>query len=115
MNLPDNSQLMIMTNGSKTFTFTIKSLGSDLDSDYTTFLDKLTKYKIKVHYKQGERDDSGKFHFHGLIDIPKGFYRKKLVTQGNNLKLVEFYPGDAWETYTHKSVKAVNTIKPKMF
>jgi len=106
--------LEVATNKSKTFTFTIKSLGSELDSDYTIFFDKLKKYNIKLHYRQGERDSAGKFHFHGLIDIPKGFYRKKLITHGCNLHMKEFYPGDAWQAYCDKSLDKP-TLKVKLF
>lgn len=94
--------LIIEENAFQTFTFTIKSLGSELDGEYGDFLDLLEKYNIKTHFKYGERDPKGKFHYHGLIDIPKGFFRKKLVTKGNHLHLVEWNGSDKWEKYCKK-------------
>jgi len=119
------NQITTINNKCKTYAFTIKSLGANLDADYSDFLDKLAKYNIKIHYKQGERDPKGKFHFHGLIDIPKGFFRKKLVTDGNNLNLKEFYPGDDgsdnWKKYCYKDTPEnekptdIQKVRKKLF
>lgn len=95
-------EITVDNNRYKSYIFTIKSLGDEMDGEYGDFLTKLKKYNIHVHYKYGERDPKGKFHYHGLLDLPNGFFRKKLVTKGNNLHLREFIPGDSWENYCKK-------------
>lgn len=36
-----------------------------------------------------ERDSTGKLHIHGVIKLPRGFYRKTLMTTGDHLDLVK--------------------------
>jgi len=98
----------------KQFTFTVKALGSDIDPDYTPFLKHLEKLKIKVLYQYGERDSLNKFHWHGLLELPNGYYRKRLIQKGFNLHLREFYAGDEWLTYCKKSQNTQKVYK-KMF
>lgn len=101
----------IKKNNFKVFTYTVKALGKDLDPDYKKVFDKLNQHNVDIHYIQGERDDKGKFHYHGLINLPNGFFRKKLIVQGFNMKLEEFYPGDEWKKYAYKDVP--NESKPE--
>lgn len=84
------------------FAYTIKSLGQDLDADYDPFFRKLSKHKIE--YKIAEVDGKGKKHYHGIVLLPKNFYRRRLTTQGFSLKLVQLYDRAGWIRYIHKDV-----------
>lgn len=86
------------------FCYTVKSLGVDKDADYDPFFDKLERFNIPIEYKISERDSKGKTHYHGIIYLDKGFYRKRLKTTGFNLKLEEMQNRSAWLKYIHKDV-----------
>lgn len=86
------------------YTYTIKSLGSNLDADYTPFFDKLKKHRVKTEFKINERDSKGKSHYHGILYLEKGFWRKRLCCKGFNLQLAEPRSKKAWIKYIHKDV-----------
>lgn len=94
------------------FAYTIKALGSELNPDYEPFFSKLRKYKIHVEFKVGEKDSKGKLHYHGIILIKKGFWRKLLVSPGYHLKLVEVFDKKGWIKYIHKDVAEATTKQP---
>lgn len=89
----------------KSYAYTIKSLGSCTDADYDPFFRKLDYFRIKVEYKIKEMDSSGKSHYHGIIYLPKGFYRRRIMCKGFHLKLVELYNKAGWISYIHKDVR----------
>lgn len=86
------------------FAYTIKSLGVNKDDDYSPFFNKLKRLNITVEYKISERDSKGKLHYHGIIYLKKGFYRKRLLLRGYHIKLEEIYDKAGWIKYIHKDV-----------
>lgn len=87
------------------YAYTVKTLGTNLDGDYTPFFNKLTKFGIKVEYKIFERDSKGKSHVHGILYLQKGFYRKRICSKGMHIKLKELTNREGWIKYIHKDVK----------
>lgn len=71
-------------------------------ADYATFFDKLKKFNIECEYKIMEYDASGRLHYHGIIYLPKGFFRKRICIPGMHIKLVELYSRDGWLSYIKK-------------
>lgn len=86
------------------FAYTVKSLGNDLDADYKPFFDKLERFKVPIEYRVPERDSKGKLHYHGIIYLRKGFYRKKISCQGFHIRLREITDRAGWLRYIHKDV-----------
>lgn len=57
-----------------------------------------------------DKDKEGKavpLHMHGIVDIPKNFYRKNLMQYGLHLKLVPMFALQGWKEYCQKNVKKV--------
>lgn len=86
------------------FAYTVKSNCKELDANYDPFFDKLKKFKITIEYNISERDSKGKVHYHGILYLKKGFYRKRLVTKGFRLLLKEITDRAGWIKYIHKDV-----------
>lgn len=88
------------------FAYTLKINSSVLPTatDYDTFFTKCSKFKIEVEYKVSELDKSGRLHYHGIIYIPKGFFRKRLCCDGMHIKLKEITNKEGWIDYIHKDV-----------
>ena len=79
--------------------FTVKKLGHDVTtSDYAAVIELYRKFGfVDSHYY--ERDSVGKFHVHGIVQLRKGFLRKRLCLPGFHTKLVELYDRRGWELY----------------
>lgn len=86
------------------YAYTVKALGTNLDANYTPFFDKLSKFSIKVEYKISERDSKGKIHYHGILYLEKGFFRKRICCNGFHIKLKEVTSREGWIKYIHKDV-----------
>ncbi len=86
------------------FAFTVKTLTSEIN--YDAFFKKLSKLSIKVEYKISELDSKGKLHYHGILYLDKGFYRKRICVTGYHVKLVELHDRQGWLKYIHKDVKS---------
>lgn len=84
--------------------FTVKDNRQDV-TDYDSFFDRCNKFKCDVQEYYGELDSKGRLHFHGIISIPKGFYRKKLCMPGLHLDLEEIYDLKGWVKYIKKDLK----------
>lgn len=100
--------------------FTVKDNRIDV-TDYDSFLDRCAKFKCIVQEYYGELDSKGRYHLHGIISIPKGFYRKKLVMPGLHLKLEEIYNLIGWTKYIKKdqprdndSIESIQTEEPRI-
>lgn len=89
------------------FAYTVKKLGTTevASADYDPFFDKLNSYSIKVEYKVPEADSKGKLHYHGIIYLKKGFFRKRIMVKGFHVKLVELYNRDGWIKYISKDLE----------
>lgn len=86
------------------FAYTIKNLGSDGDADYSPFFTKLTKFGIKSEFNIKELDCKGKTHYHGILYLEKGFYRKRILVKGFHIKLKEVTDKSGWIRYIHKDI-----------
>ena len=96
----------IETSRTVAYAYTLRSncAGLPTEADYDTFFAKCSKFKIQVEYKISELDKAGRLHYHGIIYIPKGFYRKRLMVQGMSIKLKEVTNKEGWIAYIHKEV-----------
>ncbi len=92
----------------KAYAYTVKSLGKDLNANYAAFFARLLKFGIRIEYKVGERDSLGKWHYHGIIYLEKGFYRKKISLKGFHCKLVELHNKKGWVKYIYKDYQYEN-------
>ncbi len=94
----------IKTSSTIAFAYTVKALGANdvTTGHYHPFFDRLNKLSIEVEYKVSERDKLGKVHYHGIMYLPKGFYRKRLMINGFHIKLREITDKAGWITYIHK-------------
>lgn len=86
------------------FAYTIKNLGTDLDADYSPFFTKLRKFGIKSEFNIKEFDSKGKAHYHGILYLQKGFFRKRIMIKGYHIKLKELQDRDGWVKYIHKDI-----------
>lgn len=84
------------------FGFTVKDNRQDV-TDYDSFMDRAKRMECDIQEYYPEKDSKGRLHLHGIISIPKGFYRKKLMMSGLHLKLEEIYDIDGWRRYCKKS------------
>lgn len=91
------------------FAYTIKKLNKTnqppSQGDYDVFFKKLSKFNITVEYKISELDSKGHIHYHGILYLDKGFYRRKLMIKGFHMKLDEIYDKSGWVKYIHKDCK----------
>lgn len=89
------------------FAYTVKVLGKAdaTKEDYAPFFDKLAKLTIPIEYKILERDSHGKIHFHGIIYLKKGFFRRRICLKGFHVKLEELYDRKGWLRYIHKDIQ----------
>lgn len=101
-----SANFTINTSDSIPFAYTVKKLNSALDfpkeSDYEPFFSKLAKFNIPVEYKVAEQDSKNHLHYHGIMYLKKGFFRKRLVVKGIHLKLDEVYDRAGWLKYISK-------------
>jgi hypothetical protein len=75
---------------------------------YNRPLSLLVKYNIRIIDFAYEFDPHGKLHYHGIIELPKGFYRKKLVVRGYHMNLTKLQSQDSIRratSYIHKDDK----------
>lgn len=88
------------------FAYTVKILKGNTATkqDYAPFFNKLEKLGIPVEYKIAEKDSKGKLHFHGILYLKKGFFRKRICVKGIHVKLEELYDRKGWLKYIHKDV-----------
>lgn len=86
--------------------FTVKDNRVDT-TDYRSFFERCEKMGCPITHKYSELDSKGKLHYHGIINIPKGFYRKRLMVDGLHLKLVELFDHEGWLKYCQKAQEAL--------
>lgn len=90
------------------YAFTIKYVSKDhthkyLPSDYDTIFIKWMNLGCVVETKYAEEDSKGRCHIHGIVNIPKGFLRKKLCQTGLHVKLDKIYERSGWLSYIRKA------------
>jgi len=92
---------------SELFAITVKKLGKTEDcvrADYETLIKSWAK-EVKMLEYNYEIDSLLKLHFHGILELPKGFYRTKLLRKGYHMKIDQLMtPEDAarWKIYIRK-------------
>lgn len=83
------------------YAFTIKKLSEPLT--YVKFFDYVSSQKLVISQLVAELDSNKKLHYHGVIELPQGYYVKKLCIKGYHLKFKEIYSLEGWTDYIHKT------------
>lgn len=88
------------------YAFTIKDnrkvINESRQEEYDKWFDKLGRLGLELEYQVKELDSMNRLHIHGVVLIPKGFYRKRLLQGGLHIKLVELYNAQGWLKYMLK-------------
>lgn len=71
-----------------------------LEEDFKPLLDFLGK-KLVTHCFEKDKDKDH-VHLHGVIKIPKTYFRKKLCFEGFNVKIIPIYDMRGWLRYLAK-------------
>lgn len=100
------------------YAFTVKVLGNEnlkaVPSDYEKVWSHWEKSGCQIKFKNAEDDSRGVLHYHGILSIPTGFYRKKLSVPGVHNKFEHLYDRKGWLRYCVKNQIRERTIpKPK--
>lgn len=93
----------------ETFAITIKINKLEaLPSEYLELIKLWFKqYKVDVYNYFFEDDGHGICHLHGLVDIPMGFYRKRLHTPGVHFMITKLFNKQGWLEYCSKQSKTL--------
>lgn len=87
------------------YCFTVKDNRKE-QTDYSRFFSLWDKFEkegyITMDCKYYEKDIHGRGHYHGIVAIKKGFYRKKMCPDGYHVKLDECYNRAQWVRYITK-------------
>jgi hypothetical protein len=70
---------------------------------YGKLFDKWRAQGITITKEIYETCKNGVLHSHGILNMPKNFYRKKLTEKGLHYKLEEIYNIEGWNTYIMKN------------
>jgi len=89
------------------YAFTLKHTRRDMrnctPSDYTYVYTRWGTHGCAVQKVYYEPDKQGVCHAHGVVDVPKNLYRKKITSiPGMHVKLVECYDEKSWLAYARK-------------
>lgn len=88
------------------FAFTVKQLGRQnamaVPSTYEPIFDKWSTMGCHVVLKQFETDPRGVCHFHGILSMPTGLYRKRLTMTGFHMYMERIYDRQGWHKYCVK-------------
>lgn len=89
------------------YAYTVKVLSNKtMDPNYEQdVFSRWRKLGVEFDCSVSERDSKGKLHYHGIIYLRKGFYRRKLVVRGYHMKLEELYDRAGWIRYIEKDLK----------
>lgn len=89
------------------FAYTVKDNRRET-SDYNMFFDRCKQFGCEILSKHSEYGMTKKLHYHGVMKIPRGFYRKKLMIKGLHLYLEEVYDYGGWKEYCKKDHPTVD-------
>lgn len=96
------------------FAYTIKHNSGDPDkvceTHYEPIFHKWKQLGLELEYKIKEKDKQGRLHYHGILYLPKGFFRKRLMCKASDgkqyhIKLDEIFNRKGWIKYIEKDVK----------
>lgn len=79
-------------------------------ADYSIWFSRAEKMGIKIECKYLEYDSNNHAHYHGVLCIPKKFYRKRLDLKGYHYKLEEIYDKAGWLRYCKKDQKKLSEV-----
>lgn len=99
----------MVNQNSEYYAFTVKDVRKDV-TDYKPWFTEADKAGCKTLSKSEEYDRRGKLHYHGLMAIPKGLYRKSLMMYGIHYKLVKLRDIQGWLEYINKDQDIVQQI-----
>lgn len=86
------------------WSFTYKKSGKAdnvKSSDYLHILTVLKRHG-NVTRNYYEKDSKGKWHVHGVVELPKGFYRARVCLPGYHVHFKEIWNEEGWEDYMRK-------------
>jgi len=72
-----------------------------IQDHYEPFFKNLYSHASSI-YMLAEMDSHNLLHYHGVIQLPLNFYRKKLKVQGFHFKLKRLFNFHGWWRYIHK-------------
>lgn len=92
------------------YAFTVVYLKTVTDIElglrYQEIFDKWQKFGVDIKDKVVEYgDELKKMHYHGVIGIKRGLYRKKLMMANYSIKLEAIYNKEGWQRYISKCKK----------
>lgn len=77
---------------------------SDYDQVFLRWL--ASDDRVKIDTKIFEQDSKGVCHSHGIVSIPRGYYRKSMMEPGLHLKLDKITDRQGWLAYIRKAQKS---------
>jgi len=83
------------------YAFTIKDNRRE-QSDYFVLFDIWQKKGCSILCKYPEQDSKGRLHYHGIMTIPKGIYRKTLCPKQYHFMLKPLTDEEGWLRYCKK-------------
>lgn len=85
------------------FSVKLNSKKKHIDSkDYEPFFKKLYHFGRKI-FMIAENDSKNRLHYHGIIHLPIGFYKKNLQCKGFHYKLETVWNMHGWMAYVVKN------------
>lgn len=90
----------------ETFAVTVQWVGKTepCEEDYKKIFAHWEKNKVHIVEMVSEiGDESKKLHYHGLLEISRGVYRKKLHLKNFHVKLESIYNREGWQRYINKN------------
>lgn len=90
--------------------FTVKYVkgteDKDLQFEYETLFNFWKKNGVNILESQSHHGgENGRLHYHGIIMVKRGLYRKKLVKPGYHVKLTPIVDRAGWVAYMNKEHK----------
>lgn len=90
------------------YCFTVKKLGPVQGVTKSTYFPIWNKWKdlnVNIKFKYSELDSEKKLHYHGLILLPKNYYRKRLMLRGYHTYFKKCYDEKNWLRYSTNSFR----------
>lgn len=68
------------------------------------------QYDVVIRVYFFEKSEAGVCHLHGIVDVPKNFYRKNLKLHGLHVKLVPMFSVPGWLSYCQKNQRKYSKV-----
>lgn len=74
------------------------------ETDYDIYDSHVKILGGNILFRQFERDNRNRLHYHAILELPKKFYRKALYLEGYSYKLCDIFSMSGWLDYITKTV-----------